>query len=104
MVGNHKVSMFGCGSGSSLLLGHWWLQLKCKLATILWSGDYTVTPFVWWLLHSTVVLVTCCCFWCVLVQLVYLFGLCSCLMVVAILLVGVAPTDLILVLYRSVFM
>ena len=38
---------FGCGSGSSFLLGHLWLPLRCKLATFVCSSDYTVMPFVW---------------------------------------------------------
>ena len=36
---------YGCGSGRSLLLDHLWLQLRCKLATFVSSGDYTVTHF-----------------------------------------------------------
>ena len=68
------------------LLGHLWLQLRCKLATFGCSVDYTVMPFVWWLLHSTV-LGTCCCFWCVCLcyHSCRIWFLCSLLMVVAIL-------------------
>ena len=38
---------FSCGSGSSFLLGHLCLQLRCKLAIFVCSSDYTVMPFVW---------------------------------------------------------
>ena len=58
-----SILVFGVGSGSSLLLGHLMLQLRCKLATFVCSSDYTVTPFVWWLLLFLV---------CVLPQLAYL--------------------------------
>ena len=84
---------FGCGSSSSLLLGHLWLQLGCKLETFVCSTGYTVTPFMQWLLHSTVVLVTCCYFWCVYHSW-FIYFLCS--LVVAILFVGVAPTNKVL--------
>ena len=50
-----------CSSGSLLLLGHLWLQLRCMPATFVCRSDCTVTPFVWWLLCLTV-LVVCCCF------------------------------------------
>ena len=37
---------FGCGSGSSLLLGHLWLQLRSKLATFVYSVDYSDSFYV----------------------------------------------------------